>query len=235
MPRKLKFSVRKTHSDVTKQDLDQELSTSSTISTDTILCSTTMQTDICMPDYEMADQETQTDFVELCSTDAQTDTIELCTVAIQTECNQVSEAQNLLTPVSNSLPISLPLIYFYMMKLESIEHLCKCLSSIKSIENWFFSCELEASCIKLFRISDKIVIVFEILPNLHWSVCFPSTRFECGVPKFSDLPSVITCISDLQKILKFLNKAKLCMGIADARFAPVTSKCKGVFKDKFGM
>ena len=101
-----------------------------------------MQTDICMPDYEMADQEIQTDFVELCSTDAQTDTIELCTVAIQTECNQVSEAQNLLTPVSNSLPISLPLIYFYMMKLESIEHLCKCLSSIKSIENWFLEIDL---------------------------------------------------------------------------------------------
>lgn len=71
-----------------------------------------MQTDICMPDYEMADQEAQTDFVKLCSTDVQTDTIVLCTVAMQTECNQLSEAQYLLTPVSNSLPISLPLIYF---------------------------------------------------------------------------------------------------------------------------
>ena len=187
-----------------------------------------------MPDYEMADQEAQTDFIELCSTDVQTDTVELCTTAVQTECDQASETQNLLTPVSNSLPVSLPLLCFYMMKLESIEHLRKCLSSIKSIENWFFSCELEPSCIKLFRISEKIVIVFEILPNLHWSVCFPSICFECGVPKFSDLPSVITCISDLQKILKFLNETKLCLGISDARFAPVTSKCKGVFKDKSG-
>ena len=132
-----------------------------------------MQTDICMPHYEMADQEAQTDFVKLCSTDVQTDTsIELCTVAIQTECNQLSEAQNLLTPALNSLPISLPLIYFYMMKLESIEHLHTCLSSIKCIQNCF-SCELEASCIKLFRISEKIVVVLKILPNLHWSVCFP--------------------------------------------------------------
>lgn len=102
-----------------------------------------------------------------------------------------------------------------MIKLESIEHLHTCLSKIKSTQNCF-SCELEASCIKLFRISEKIVVVFKILPNLHWSVCFPSTRFERGVPKFSDLPSVITRINDLQKMFKVLNKAKLCLRIADA-------------------
>ena len=84
----------------------------------------------------------------------------------------------------------------------------------------------------LLSFSEKIVIIFEILSNLTWSVCFPSTRIECNVPRFSDLPSLITCINDLQIIL---NQSKLCLGIADAQFAPVTSKCKGVFKDKSGM
>ena len=61
-----------------------------------------------------------------------------------------------------------------------------------------------------------------------------STHFECGVPKLSDLPSVITRINYLQKMFKVLNMAKLCLRIVDARFAPVTSKCKEVFKGKFG-
>ena len=54
MPRKLRFSVRKTHSDVTKGDLDLELSTSSTVSTDAKSCltSTVVQTDL----YARADQ-----------------------------------------------------------------------------------------------------------------------------------------------------------------------------------
>ena len=225
MPRKLKFDVRKTRADVTHRDL-----TSSTVSTSAV------QTDISIPaDYEIVDQETQTDSTELSSSYAQTDVVELCAAAVQTECDPPSQVQNLLTPVSNSLPISIPLLYFYMMKIESIKHLRKCLSSIKCIENWFFSCELDDTFIKLFKISEKIVIIFEILSNLTWSVCFPSTRIECNIPRFSDLPSLITCINDLQIILKFLNQSKLCLGIADAQFAPVTSKCKGVFKDKSGM
>ena len=57
MPRKLKFDVRKTRADVTHRDL-----TSSTVSTSAV------QTDISIPaDYEIVDQETQTDSTELSS------------------------------------------------------------------------------------------------------------------------------------------------------------------------
>lgn len=64
MPLKLRFSA-KTHSDVTKWDL----STSNTVLTDanTIeLCTTPVQTDICMLDYEMVDQVVQTDIMDTC-------------------------------------------------------------------------------------------------------------------------------------------------------------------------
>ena len=39
---------------------------------------------------------------------------------------------------------------------------------------------------------------------------------------------------DLQAILMVLYQSKLCLGISDPGFAPVTSKCKGVFKDRLG-
>ena len=66
MPRKLKFDVRKTRADVTHRDL-----TSSTVSTSAV------QTDISIPaDYEIVDQETQTDSAELSSSYAQTDVVE---------------------------------------------------------------------------------------------------------------------------------------------------------------
>ena len=236
MPRKLRFSVRKTHSHVKNGDLDP--CTSSTLPADVTtveLCTTGTQTDsICMNEDGMIDHEVQTDIVDVCTTEVQTDVVELCTTAVQTEDSQASRTQNLLTPVPNSLVVSVPLQYFYMVKLESVGQLSKCLSSIKCIHDWYFSGELEPSHIKLVKITEKIVINFEITPNMHWSVCFPSTHIGCDLPKFKALPSAITCISDLQKILMFLNQQKLCLGISDPQFAPVTSKCKGVFLDKSG-
>jgi len=131
------------------------------------LCTTTVQTDsICdwMTDHEVNDREIQTDIVDMCSTNVQTDAIELSATAVQTDGIQESREQNLLTSVPNSLIVSIRLLYFYMVKLESISQLSKC---IKYIEDWFLSCELEPTYVKLFKITEKIVITFEVAPGQY--------------------------------------------------------------------
>lgn len=205
MPRKLRFATKKSHSSKGDKHSDQ----------DSIAV--------------------QTDTVELFTTGVQTDTVEVCTTAVQTEIDhQESGGQHLLTPLPNSLIISIPLQYYLSIKLESVTQLSKCVRSMKCIENWFvLSCDLESN-VKLVKVCEKIVITLEVTANMQWFVSFPSVRIECADVKFNGLPSVITSIIDLQTILRFLNEFKLCLGVADPRFGPVTSKCKGVFRDKSG-
>lgn len=108
---------------------------------------------------------------------------------------------------------------------------------MKCIKNWFLlSCDLEPTVcnVKLVKVCEKIVITLEVTTSMQWFVSFPTLRIDCTDAKFNDLPSIIASITDLKKILTYLNESRLCTGIADPRFAPVTSKCKGSFKDKSG-
>ena len=177
---------------------------------------------------------------QLCSIETQTDpecfhtTLGLKTVGTQTEDR--SEVQkNLLTPSSRSLFVSIPIQHFMNMRVYSTIHLGKLLSSMKCIENWFLlSCESESSTLKLVKISDKSTMTQEITSDMHWCISLSRVCIACSAPQFSHVPAFITCLNDLQQVLKCLNQMKLCCGIADAQFAPVTAKCKGNFVDRAG-
>lgn len=183
---------------------------------------------------------TDTGIVELHSTSkaVQTGTVEVHVMAVQTELGDHETVEhNLLTPLPNSLMISIPLQYYLSVKLESVSQLSKCMRSMKCIKNWFvLSCDLEPSVcdVKLVKVCEKIVITLEVTTSMQWFVLFPSLCIECTDTKFNGLPSVITSITDLQVILIYLNQNRLCVGIADPQFVPVTSKCKGVFTNKLG-
>lgn len=87
---------------------------------------------------EVYTSETQTDTVEVYTTEIQTDTVTVCMTAVQTEpCNHESGEQNLLTPLPNSMIISIPLQYYLSVKLESVSQLSNSLRSMKCIKNWF--------------------------------------------------------------------------------------------------
>lgn len=91
MPRKLQFFTRKSHS-AKGDDLNQ--ASGSTEKEAVKLHSTAVQTDI----------------VEVCTTEIQMDTVEMCTTAVQTEIhNHGPGERNFLTPLPNSLAISIPL------------------------------------------------------------------------------------------------------------------------------
>jgi len=77
-------------------------------------------------------------------------------------------------------------------------------------------------------------MILEITSDMHWCVSVSRVRIACSVPQFSHVPASITCLNDLQQVLKCLNQMKLCRGIADPQFAPVTAKCKGILVDRTG-
>lgn len=106
---------------------------------------------------------------------------------------------------------------------------------MKCIEKWFMlSYEPECCVLKLVKVSDRVVITLEISSDMHWSINLSRARIDCSSFQCTGLSSSITCISDLQEILTFIDQRKLCLGIADPQFAPVTAKCKGVFMDRSG-
>ena len=84
----------------------------------------------------------------------------------QTDTVEVHASQNLLTPLANSMLVSIPLQYYLSVKLESLSQFSNCLRSMKCIENWFvLSCDLETS-IKLVKVCEKIMITLEITANM---------------------------------------------------------------------
>lgn len=126
----------------------------------------------------MLSTETQSDPVkvlpsspELCSVGVQTDAVNICTTE---EIEQVSE--NLLTPSSHSLFVSVPLRYYFEMKVQSTVHLSKLLNSMKCIESWFvLSHEPDCGTLKLVRVSAKSVLTLVITSDMRWFVSLPRT------------------------------------------------------------
>ena len=113
--------------------------------------------------------------------------------------------------------------------------LSNALSSLKCLHDWFcLSYEPESSTLKLVRITSKGAMTLEISYNMQWSLSVSRARINCSSAQFAILPSTITSISDLKTVLAFVNKRKVCLGISDPQFAPVTAKCKGVFTDRSG-
>ena len=142
MPRKLRLSARKRHSSFTKASaIDSEVDK---------LCTT----------------GTQTDAVRFSSVD-------VSTVGVQTDdCTAEENAQapeNLMTPIANSLFLSVPLRYFFELKVQSTVHLSQILNSMKCIEI-VLPYEAESRMVKLVRVSDKCTISLEIASNMQWSV-----------------------------------------------------------------
>ena len=187
----------------------------------------------------MLSTETQTDPVKVFPVN-----LEVCSVAIQTDAVEIPEtaakeigqaSENMLTPLAHSLSVSVPLQYFYGMKVQSTVHLSKVLNSMKCIDGWFvLSHEPGCNALKLVRVNGNSVLTLQITSDMCWSVSLQSTQIDCSASRFNALSPHITCITDLQGILKHLNQSKLCVGISDPQFAPVTAKCKGIFTDRSG-
>ena len=70
------------------------------------------------------------------------------------------------------------------------------------------------------KVSDNNVLTLEISSDMCWSISLPRTWIDCFASQFDSLCSSITCVKDLQGVLKFINHLKLCVGIADPQFAP---------------
>ena len=87
---------------------------------------------------------------------------EVCTVGVQTDGTGeiVQATENLLTSVVQSLFVSVPLHYFFKVKVQSTVHLSQLLSSMKCIEHWFVQSQPDHECgaLKLVKLSDKNVI-----------------------------------------------------------------------------
>jgi len=246
MPRKPRLTARKRHSSFSKTDASNNVD-----SVDDRTLSIETQTDpvkVIPSSLEVCTVSMQTDSVEICATETQTDPVkvlpsspQLYTVGVQTDAVKICTAEetvpseNLLTPLAHSLFVSVPLQYFFGMKVQSTVHLSKLLNSMKCIENWFVLLqETECSSLKLVKVSDNNVLTLEISSDMCWSISLPRTRIDCFASQFDSLCSSITCVKDLQGVLKFINQLKLCVGIADPQFAPVTAKCKGIFTDRSG-
>ena len=245
MPRKRRLTAWKRHSSFNKTDASSNVDP-----VDDRTYSIETQTDpvkVLPSSPEVCTISIQTDSVEICATETQTDlkvlpsSPELYTVGIQTDAMKICAAEetvpfeNLLTPLAHSLFVSVPLQYFFEMKVQSTVHLSKLLNSMKCIENWFvLSQETECSSLKLVKVSDNNVLTLEISSDMCWSISLPRTRIDCFASQFDSLCSSITCVKNFQGILKFINHLKLCVGIADPQFAPVTAKCKGIFTDRSG-
>ena len=74
-------------------------------------------------------------------------------------------SENLLTPSSRSLVVSLLLWIFFEKKVHSIVELSKALNSLKSLNSSF--CLSESSTLKLVRITDNVAMTLEISYNMQ--------------------------------------------------------------------
>ena len=68
------------------------------------------------------------------------------------------------------------------------------------------------------------VVTLDIILDMHCSVSLPQTQKDYSASQFNALYPYITYINDVQSILKCVNQSKLCVGISDLQFAPVTAK-----------
>jgi len=185
--------------------------------------STGTQTD--SPGVQMEPREVQTE-----SKEVQTEPVKISPAE---DSSTLSE--NLLTPSSRSLLVSLPLQHFFEKKFNSTSQLSKAMNSLKCLHDWFsLSYDSECSKLKLVRITDKGAMTLEISYDMQWSISISRARVDCSSPQFAVLPTTISSISELQTVLTYVNQRKFCLGIADPQFAPVAAQCKGVFKDRSG-
>lgn len=142
----------------------------------------------------------------------------------------------MLTPIHNLQIVSIPLHYYFSVKLTPVIQLSNCLRKVKCTEDWFMLlCEIDSCEVKLVKIIEHATLTLKVTADLQWSVHFPNKQTLSKTNQLCNLPTIITFLSDLKAILIFLNQWKLCLGIVDTRFAPVISKCKGIFRDIAGI
>ena len=226
MPRKLRLTARKKHSSFSSTSANTP-STDDSVANG--MCTVGTQTDSMVESMELQVGSGEGyRKVQTASKEVQTEPVKISPVEDNAEL-----VENLLTPSSRSLIVSLPLKYFFEKKVHSTVELSNALSSLKCLHDWFcLSYEPESSTLKLVRITSKGAMTLEISYNMQWSLSVSRARINCSSAQFAILPSTITSISDLQIVLAFVNKRKVCLGISDPQFAPVTAKCKGVFMDR---
>ena len=83
----------------------------------------------------------------------------------------------------------------------------------------------------MIKASEKMMFTIEINSTFHTFVGFLNASTVVSGEKSQNLPTIISSLVNLMTILEFIDQCKICPGNT---FAPVTAKCKGVFKNRVG-
>lgn len=208
--------------------------TQTDISTDHGVMDSCTQTDISNDYGVMDDAYTQTEQeFEVTHVSSGIQTAEMSSLA--TLSMRKDHEQHLMSPVTESRIVRIPLHIFFDQKICSLSQLHGRLVSLKIMENWFLVASQPGSSIQMVRVNGQDVFTLEITDELKWFVHIASNCLPSISNIFHHLPSSVTSLQDIKSIVTYINTCSVCKGNRDPKFTPLVAKCKGVFKDRSGM